>query len=54
MQWSVCARVVVTALVLGALAVHPVSAQITTGTVAGSVKDNQGLAVPGASVDAHQ
>jgi hypothetical protein len=39
-----------TALVLGALAVHPVSAQITTGTVAGSVKDDQGLAVPGASV----
>ena len=50
MQWSVCARGIVTALVLGALAVHPVSAQITTGTVAGSVKDDQGLAVPGASV----
>ena len=28
----------------------PVSAQITTGTVAGSVKDDQGLAVPGATV----
>ena len=50
MQWSVCARGIVTALVLGALAVRPVSAQITTGTVAGSVKDDQGLAVPGASV----
>ena len=50
MQWSVCARVVMAALVVGALAVHPVSAQITTGTVAGSVKDDQGLAVPGASV----
>ena len=50
MQWSGCARVVMTALVLGALAAHPVSAQITTGTVAGSVKDDQGLAVPGASV----
>ena len=35
--------------VLGALAA-PSSAQITTGTVAGSVKDEQGLAVPGASV----
>ena len=35
---------------VGALAVVPVSAQITTGTVAGSVKDEQGLAVPGASV----
>ena len=50
MKWSVYARAVVTALVLGALAVRPVSAQITTGTVAGSVKDDQGLAVPGASV----
>jgi hypothetical protein len=50
MKWSVFARAVVTALVLGALAVRPVSAQITTGTVAGSVKDEQGLAVPGASV----
>ncbi len=50
MKWSVYARAVVTALVLGALAVSPVSAQITTGTVAGSVKDDQGLAVPGASV----
>jgi hypothetical protein len=28
MQWSVCARATVTALVLGALAVHPVSAAI--------------------------
>ena len=50
MNWGVYARVVVTALVLGALAVRPVSAQVTTGTVAGSVKDDQGLPVPGASV----
>ena len=50
MTWSAYARVVVTVWVLGALAVVPVSAQITTGTVAGSVKDEQGLAVPGASV----
>ena len=46
----VCARAVLAVLVLGALAVRPVSAQITTGTVAGSVKDDQGFAVPGASV----
>ena len=44
------ARAVATVLVLGLLVVHPVSAQITTGTVTGSVKDDQGLAVPGASV----
>ena len=50
MAWRVYARVILTALVLGALAVRPLSAQITTGTVAGSVKDEQGLAVPGASV----
>ena len=50
MQWSLFARAVATALVLGALAAGPASAQITTGTVAGSVKDDQGLAVPGASV----
>jgi hypothetical protein len=38
---------VVIALVVGAV---PASAQITTGSVAGSVKDNQGLRVPGATV----
>ena len=50
MKWSVCARAVLAVLVLGALAVRPVSAQITTGTVTGTVKDEQGLPVPGASV----
>jgi hypothetical protein len=50
MKWSVSARAVLAVLVLGALAVRPVSAHIPTGTVAGSVKDDQGLAVPGASV----
>ena len=33
-----------------ALGVAPVSAQITTGTVAGSVKDSQGGVIPGATV----
>ena len=54
MQWSICARGIVTALVLGALAVHPVSAQITTGTVAGSVKDDQGLPRAWRDRHAHQ
>ena len=50
MKWSGYARAAAAALVLGALVAGPASAQITTGTVAGSVKDDQGLAVPGASV----
>ena len=51
MKWSVGVRLVVTALVLGALfAARPVSAQLTSGTIAGSVKDDQGLAIPGAIV----
>ena len=50
MHWSVFARAAVMALMFSALVAAPVSAQITTGTVAGSVKDDQGLAVPGASV----
>src|SRR5262245_53691509 len=50
MKWSVFARAALAASVFGALAARPVSAQITTGTVVGSVKDDQGLAVPGASV----
>jgi hypothetical protein len=50
MNWKVCARAVLTGFVLGLLAAGPVSAQITTGTVAGSVRDEQGLAVPGATV----
>ena len=37
-------------IVVGALAAVPVSAQITTGTIAGSVKDTQGAVVPGATV----
>ncbi len=47
---SVFARAVLAALVLGVLAAPPVFAQITTGTVAGAVKDDQGLPVPGATV----
>lgn len=45
MKWSVYARAVLAVLVLGALAADPVSAQITTGTVAGSVKSCQARAV---------
>src|SRR5688572_5263604 len=37
------------ALLVGASAV-PSMAQITTGTVTGTIKDEQGLAVPGATV----
>ena len=37
-------------LAVCALAVIPASAQITTGTVGGSVKDAQGAIVPGATV----
>src|SRR5215510_2300466 len=48
MKCSVFTRAVLAALVLAAA--HPVFAQITTGTVAGSVKDEQGLPVPGATV----
>jgi len=50
MKWSGCARVILAALAVAALAAGPASAQITTGTIAGSVKDDQGLAVPGATV----
>jgi carboxypeptidase family protein/TonB-dependent receptor-like protein len=50
MNWKAFARAVLTGVVLGWLAAVPVAAQITTGTVAGSVKDDQGLAVPGATV----
>jgi len=50
MNWRVLVRAVVSVLVLGAFVVAPVSAQITTGTITGSVKDDQGLPVPGATV----
>lgn len=43
-------RGLVTVFVVGMFLVTPVFAQITTGTVTGTVKDEQGLAVPGASV----
>jgi hypothetical protein len=45
------ARAVVAALALaGALTAAPSEAQVTAGTIAGSVKDEQGAAVPGATV----
>jgi hypothetical protein len=45
-----CVRGLFAALMLLCLAAMPVSAQITTGTVAGTVKDAQGGVVPGATV----
>jgi hypothetical protein len=50
MEWRLHFRGLVTVLVFGMLLARPVFAQITTGTVTGTVKDDQGLAVPGASV----
>ena len=47
---SLFARACAIAGLVGAVAAWPASAQITTGTVAGSVKDDQGLRVPGATV----
>jgi hypothetical protein len=41
---------VVLSLAVSALAARPVSAQITTGTLSGSVRDAQGAVVPGATV----
>ena len=43
-------RVLVTVLVLALAASVPAGAQITTGTVTGTVKDIQGGLVPGAAV----
>jgi hypothetical protein len=43
-------RIVVIALALGFTATLPAEGQITTGTVAGTVKDAQGGVVPGATV----
>ncbi|HVZ22812.1 MAG TPA: carboxypeptidase-like regulatory domain-containing protein, partial [Vicinamibacterales bacterium] len=50
---KVLAGTKISALVLLALALavgRPVSAQITTGTVAGTIKDTQGGVIPGATV----
>ena len=49
MEWRLLLRGLVTVYIIGVLA-HPVFAQITTGTVTGTVKDEQGLPVPGATV----
>jgi hypothetical protein len=43
-------RISVAVIAVWAIAAHPASAQITTGTIAGSVKDAQGAVVPGATV----
>ena len=50
MTWKGCARALAHAVVLGALAASPAWAQITTGTIAGTVNDDQGLPIPGATV----
>src|SRR5436309_8219804 len=47
MKWR---AFVVTGCVVGRALSRAVSAQITTGTVAGTIKDEQGLAVPGVTV----
>jgi hypothetical protein len=43
-------RISLALIAVWAITAHPVSAQITTGTIAGSVKDAQGAVVPGATV----
>src|SRR5205809_7171794 len=43
-------RGLVTAFLVGIALSRPASAQITTGTVSGTVKDQQGLPVPGVTV----
>ncbi len=50
MEWRLFVRGLVTVFVVAIALSRPAFAQITTGTVAGTVKDEQGLAVPGASV----
>ena len=47
--FSLLSRLLAAAVLVGAVAV-PAVAQITTGTVTGTIKDEQGLAVPGATV----
>ena len=43
-------RGLVTVVLVGIALSRPASAQITTGTASGTVKDEQGLPVPGATV----
>src|SRR5262245_12908573 len=50
MSWRLFVRGLVTVFVVGFTLARPALAQITTGTVTGTVKDEQGLAVPGATV----
>jgi hypothetical protein len=50
MQWKGKVWALAAALILGCFAVPNASAQITTGTVAGTVKDTQGGVIPGATV----
>ena len=50
MERRVLLRGLVTVFMVGMLWARPVFGQITTGTVTGTVKDDQGLAVPGATV----
>ena len=50
MQWKGKVWALAAALILGCLAVPSASAQITTGTVAGTVKDTQGGVIPGATI----
>src|SRR3954454_4438965 len=47
---KVCGRGVFAALMVLLFAASPVSAQVTTGSVTGTVKDAQGGVIPGATV----
>ena len=47
---SILKIVAVLSIAVWALTARPVSAQITTGTLSGSVRDAQGAVVPGATV----
>ena len=50
MEWRLFVRGLVTVSVVGIALSRPALAQITTGTLAGAVRDEQGLPVPGATV----
>lgn len=50
MNWRGLLRGLAAAAVTGLILTRPVFAQITTSTVTGAVKDEQGLAIPGASI----